>query len=508
MAWQDDNECQNATYICGDHANCTNTKGSYFCMCAPGYASSSGAERFMTNDGTFCRGEAFIDAPRALRSQECIAVSRDRNAWSGHRSAARSRKGLFWIRGGRRTVNTIKEPIAILQEIQRSTTRELLPVDVISYVEVLAASSPLLGTLNKTAPNKEALTNTTITTFVNTVNNFVEKDKISVWKKLTEENRKKSLTKLLHTTEQLALEMSQNFQRTTQVNVDASDMALKLFTFDSNRVKHIHPHALMEGDYIKISPKKKEASTPNGKERTVHYAPVSENIYDTPFLCVTCIPYIVFSSSSDSGIRALNTNDNGGTVSVVFLRYDNIGSLLASSEDEAETDNSNTLEASEIVNSPVIAAAINSNPPTLYQLEKILFILKHLQCELAGMNSDRIIDVNALQIIWIVIGQYELSSRHKGDIGFNRLGAKPSMDTEATKCAFWKYAPESLRGEWSTGGCEVEYSNISHTACKCDHLTHFAILMSSPNYNQAIIEFLLMQRYRLDVVFSSTFLLR
>ncbi|CAJ0956563.1 unnamed protein product, partial [Ranitomeya imitator] len=36
--------------------------------------------------------EAFTDAPRALRSQECIA-------WSGHRSVARSGKGLFWIRG-------------------------------------------------------------------------------------------------------------------------------------------------------------------------------------------------------------------------------------------------------------------------------------------------------------------------------------------------------------------------------------------------------------------------
>ncbi|CAJ0949752.1 unnamed protein product [Ranitomeya imitator] len=59
-------------------------------------------------------GETVTDAPHALRSQECTAVlrdddvavsqdryviSRDRNAWSGHRSIARSGKGLFWIRG-------------------------------------------------------------------------------------------------------------------------------------------------------------------------------------------------------------------------------------------------------------------------------------------------------------------------------------------------------------------------------------------------------------------------
>ncbi|XP_069837611.1 adhesion G protein-coupled receptor L4 isoform X2 [Dendropsophus ebraccatus] len=413
---EDDNECQNATYICGDHANCTNTKGSYFCLCAPGYTSSSGAERFMTNDGTFCRD---VDECGEIK---CGDHAQCENTAGGYNCSClkgyHSSSGSLHFKAGDGTycqenvkikchlddgcisasinqtisrVNTIKEPIAILKEIQKSTTRDLLPVDVISYIEVLAASSPLLSTLNKTAPNKETLTNTTITTFVNTVNNFVEKDKITVWMKLTEENRKKSITKLLHTTEQLAIDMSQNFQKTTQLDVDASDMALKLFTFDSNHMKHIHPHALMEGDYIKISPKKKEATSSNG------------------------------------------------TISIVFLRYDSIGSLLASPENKAATENDYDFEASEIVNSPVIAAVIDSNPPALYQLDKIMFVLKHLE---------------------------------------------PSMETETAKCAFWKYAPESLQGEWSTEGCEVEYSNISHTSCKCNHLTHFAILMSPMSHNQ------------------------
>ncbi|CAJ0946817.1 unnamed protein product [Ranitomeya imitator] len=59
--------------------------------------------------------EAFTDAPRALRSQECIAVSRDddvavsrdryvisrdRNAWTGYRSIARSGKGAGRVAGG------------------------------------------------------------------------------------------------------------------------------------------------------------------------------------------------------------------------------------------------------------------------------------------------------------------------------------------------------------------------------------------------------------------------
>ncbi|XP_018415371.1 PREDICTED: adhesion G protein-coupled receptor L4 [Nanorana parkeri] len=381
---EDDNECQNATYICGDNANCTNTNGSYYCLCVPGYVSS-GLERFMTNDGTYCQENLKM---KCHLDDRCISANINQTIIK---------------------VNTIKEPIAILKEIQKSTTKDILPVDIISYVEVLAASMSQLSTLNKTALNAETLMNTTLTTFVNTVNNFVEKDKITVWKKLTDESRRKSITKLLHTTEQLALDMSQNFKKTTQLDVDASDMALKLFTFDSNHMKHIHPHAFMEGDYIKISPKKKEMSPLNG------------------------------------------------TVSIVFLRYDSIGALLASPETQALTDDDNSLEFGELVNSPIIAAAINSNPPTLYQLEKVTFTLRHLEVS----------------------------------------------DSHSAKCAFWKYTMETLRGQWSTEGCEVDYSNVTHTSCKCNHLTHFAILMTSSSHNQVSIHHIVLTRItQLGIIIS------
>ncbi|MEE6494681.1 hypothetical protein FKM82_001840, partial [Ascaphus truei] len=412
---EDDNECQNATYICGENANCTNTNGSYYCMCAPGFKSSD-LEKFVTNDGTFCKD---VDECNEHINVECGDHAKCENTAGGFNCSCEEgyqpSSGRLQFRPNDGTycqenlkvkchlddncisasinqtlskINTIKDPIAILKEIQRSTTREVLPVDVISYVEVLAATSPLLRTLNTTALNKDTLTNATITIFVNTVNNFVEKDKIGVWKKLPDDNRRKSLTKLMHVTEQAALGMSENFKKTTQLDVNASDIALKLFTFDSQHMKHIHPHAFMEGDYIKISPKKREAYPSNG------------------------------------------------TVTIVFLRYDSIGVLLASSETADVAENNDSLEPKELVNSPVIAAAIASNPPTLYQLEKIIFTLKHLE-SFADINT--------------------------------------------AKCAFWSYLPETMKGEWSTEGCEVVNSNVTHTSCKCNHLTHFAILMSSNN---------------------------
>lgn len=58
----DDNECENATQPCGEHANCTNTVGSYFCMCMPGFKSSNGQQTFVPNDGTSCVGKLLTSA--------------------------------------------------------------------------------------------------------------------------------------------------------------------------------------------------------------------------------------------------------------------------------------------------------------------------------------------------------------------------------------------------------------------------------------------------------------
>ncbi|KAI5636450.1 hypothetical protein NE865_10799 [Phthorimaea operculella] len=40
-------------------------------------------------------------------------------------------------------------------------------------------------------------------------------------------------------------------------------------------------------------------------------------------------------------------------------------------------------------------------------------------------------------------------------------------------CVFWDY---TLHG-WSSEGCQVEFSNTTHTGCACSHLTNFAVLM-------------------------------
>ncbi|XP_010855870.1 PREDICTED: EGF, latrophilin and seven transmembrane domain-containing protein 1 isoform X1 [Bison bison bison] len=358
---EDDNECGNLTQSCGENANCTNTQGSYYCMCAPGFRSSNNQDKFITNDGTIC---VEIVNPDCHLDNACVAENIN--------------KTLTKIRH-------IEEPVALLREVYRNSLKDLSPMDIIAYTEVLAESSPLLGYMNSSNSAKDTSSNSTLTEFVKTLNNFVQKDTFTVWDKLSTNQRITHLTKLIHTAEQATLRISQNFQKTTQFDTNSSDIALKAFFFDSHHIKYIHPHMNMDGDNIKIFPKRKTAY------------------------------------------------DSNGSVAVAFLYYKSIGPLFSSSDNLLEPQSYDKAEEEGRVISSVISLSISSNPPTLYELEKVTFTLSHIK----------------------------------------------TTDKYKSQCAFWNYLPDTMNGSWSSEGCELTHSNDTHTSCRCNHLTHFAILMSS-----------------------------
>nr|XP_028588833.1 adhesion G protein-coupled receptor L4 isoform X1 [Podarcis muralis] len=409
----DDNECTNVTQLCGENANCTNTVGSYYCMCVPGFRSSNRNTTFVTNDGTSC---VDIDECAEPVTAACGDHAKCENVYGGYNCSCKegyqpsTGKLQFKPNDGtscqaaipapkcelnydciaeniNRTlakIRKIKEPLAVLQEINQNTVGQISPVDVISYIEALSVSSPLLTIMNNTISDNEMLYNLTLNEFINTVNNFVQKDKTAAWEAIPEVNRRRSLTKLLHAAEETTALMSQSFQKTTEVEVNASDLAFKVLAFDIQRMEHIHQHVQLGGEIIKVSAKKKEATT------------------------------------------------SKGTVAVVFLRYSNIGSLFSSSQNFSLEENS---EHGETVGSSVIAVAIHSTPPMLYPVEKITLTLKHAQ----------------------------------------------TVDKKDVKCAFWNYSEDTMEGNWSTEGCERAHFNSTHTTCRCNHLTPFAVLMSSNN---------------------------
>uniref|UniRef100_A0A287DAH5 Adhesion G protein-coupled receptor L4 n=1 Tax=Ictidomys tridecemlineatus TaxID=43179 RepID=A0A287DAH5_ICTTR len=358
---KDIDECSESV-VCGAHAVCENVNGGYNCFCEEGYQTSTGKAKFMPNDGSYCQEN--VNANCHL-DNACIAKNINKTL---------KKMGL------------IKEPMALLQEVYRNSVTELSPTDVITYIEILAESSPLLGYMNNTISAKDTLSNATLTEFVKTMNNFVQKDTLIIWDKLSTNHRRAYLTKLMHTAEQVTLRISQNFQKSTQFDTNSTDVAFKVFCFDSYHMKHIHPHMNVDGDYIKIFPKRKAAY------------------------------------------------NSDGNVAVAFLYYKSIGPLLSSSDNFLlEPQSSDNSEEEERVVSSVISVSVNSNPPTLYELEKITFTLSHIKI----------------------------------------------TDKYRTQCVFWNYSPDTMNGSWSLEGCELIYSNETHTSCRCNHLTHFAILMSS-----------------------------
>ena len=127
-----------------------------------------------------------------------------------------------------------------------------------------------------------------------------------------------------------------------------------------------------------------------------------------------------------------------GLVKVVFLMYKKLAHLLKPEFENSDhypvmmrSDGALTpLNVSRVINSEVIGILLNRERYTPLA-EPIEFTLKHLVTE-------------------------------------NMTNAK---------CVFW----DIDRRDWSDQGCETVHSNETHTTCKCNHLTNFAILMDVNN---------------------------
>ncbi|XP_063154241.1 adhesion G protein-coupled receptor L4 [Candoia aspera] len=427
----DDNECANATQLCGEKANCTNTMGSYFCTCKAGYKSSNGNTSFVTNDGTSCRD---IDECSELGTGACGDHAKCDNVDGGYSCTCNEgyqpSTGKLQFKPYNGTscqaipttncelndciakninqtlakIRELKDPLAVLQEINKNSVGPISPVEVISYVEMLSVSFSLLSVTNYTISD-ERLRNQTLNDFVTTVNNFVQEDKKAAWEAVPADNRRRSLTKLMHATEETMAFISQNFPKMAEVEVNASDLAVRLYTFDIQYISLINENIQMGGDSIKVSAKKKETSA------------------------------------------------SKGTVAVVFLRYDNIGALLSLSQNFSLKENT---EHGETVGSSVIAVTIKSTPPRLYPVEKITFTLKHTQ----------------------TVGKRDV------------------------KCVFWNYSEDTMEGNWATEGCERTQFNSTHTSCRCNHLTHFAVLMSSNGSKVETKDYILTRITQLGIIIS------
>lgn len=59
---------------------------------------------------------------------------------------------------------------------------------------------------------------------MNAVNNLVERDELLAWSRIEEEQRDRSITKLLHTVEESALTLAQQCSSPVELQIRASEM--------------------------------------------------------------------------------------------------------------------------------------------------------------------------------------------------------------------------------------------------------------------------------------------
>lgn len=53
-------------------------------------------------------------------------------------------------------------------------------------------------------------------------------------------------------------------------------------------------------------------------------------------------------------------------------------------------------------------------------------------------------------------------------------------------CSYWAYDKVTFDGKWLSDGCKLEFSNVTYSICKCNHLTNFAIITGLRDNNNYV----------------------
>ena len=183
--------------------------------------------------------------------------------------------------------------------------------------------------------------------------------------------------------------------------------------------------------------------------------------------------------------RALLANGDNGAVRVVFVAYHQLNKLLSMAFFTPEYEMSfdeNEIKSSEVVqrgmngrsnndkkspstflNSNVVCASLGRGRH-IELPQPVVITLKHLKQITNGRISTK-------------KGRNPLSSRKVQESTISRLKYSP-------KCVYWDY----LSNYWSENGCKVLETNQTHTRCQCNHLTNFALLMSTDGGDLSTLE--------------------
>ncbi|XP_069837591.1 adhesion G protein-coupled receptor L2 isoform X3 [Dendropsophus ebraccatus] len=132
--------------------------------------------------------------------------------------------------------------------------------------------------------------------------------------------------------------------------------------------------------------------------------------------------------------NTVKQNSRNGLAKLVFIKYKSLGQFLSTENATIKlgSDLAGRNSTRVAVNSDVIAASLNKESSRVFLTDPVYFTLKHIDPH-------------------------------------NYFNAN---------CSFWNYSERTMMGYWSTQGCRLIETNLTHTTCACSHLTNFAILMA------------------------------
>ncbi|XP_046556840.1 adhesion G protein-coupled receptor L3-like [Haliotis rubra] len=253
--------------------------------------------------------------------------------------------------------------------------------------------------------------------FVNTSSNLLSQKQKKSWDLLPTSQSQEAATSLIISVEKSAFQVAE----VMEVN-DANTMV------SENLVLEVNVKNVLGGIEPMTFPSEKVKEEASWNKRSNHISIPARSLVNAAKKGVVTVVFVVYNNLEQfMQPKMLSENQPEGQKDVEGRSTSEMSNeIIVNSPKEEEKEE----KKEKVVNSNIISASIN-NREEIELFEPVEYTMQHLSPEVKS----------------------------------NPL------------CSYWKMDESQKRGQWSQDGCSMIQTNSTHTTCKCNHLTNFAVLM-------------------------------
>ncbi|XP_046374770.1 adhesion G protein-coupled receptor L3-like isoform X2 [Haliotis rufescens] len=252
-------------------------------------------------------------------------------------------------------------------------------------------------------------------TFVNTSSNLLSRKQKKSWDLLPKSQSQEAATSLIISVEKSAFHVAE----VMEVN-DASTMV------SENLVLEVNVKNVLGGIEPMTFPSKEVKEDASWNKRSNHISIPARSLVNAAKKGVVTVVFVVYNNLEQFMQPRMQSEDQPEKEVRGRSTSDMSNEIIVTSPEEEEKEK----KKEKVVNSNIISASIN-NREEVKLFEPVEYTMQHLNPEVKS----------------------------------NPL------------CSYWKMDDSQKRGQWSQDGCSMIQTNDTHTTCKCNHLTNFAVLM-------------------------------